>query len=62
MPLQCLLCKGPHKLFYCPHRASLSALQVSIQESNNTEVETTQDKKEDQDNPRMGALKFLSVL
>ena len=25
-PLQCLLCKGPHKLSYCPHRASLSAL------------------------------------
>ena len=61
-PLQCLLCKGPHKLSYCPHRASLSALQVSIKESNDTRVETTQDKREDQDNPQMGALKFLSAL
>ena len=46
----------------CPHRASLSVLQVSIQESNDTGVETTQDKKEDQDNPRMGAHKFLLAL
>ena len=37
-PLQCLLCKGPHKVSYCPHRVSLSALQVSIQESNDTRV------------------------
>ena len=61
-PLQCLLCKGPHRLSYCPHQASLSALQVSIQESNDTGVETTPNKREDQDNPRMGALKFLSAL
>ena len=61
-PLQCLLCKGTHKLSYHPHWASLSALQVFIQESNDTGVETTQDKREDQDNPRMGALKFLSAL
>ena len=47
---------------YCPHRASLTTLQVSIQESNDTRVETMLDKKEDQDNPRMGALKFLSAL
>ena len=46
-PLQYLLCKGPHKLSYDPHRASLSALQVSIQESNDTGVETTQDKRKD---------------
>ena len=46
-PLQCLLCKGPHKLSYCPHQASLSALQVSIQESNNIGVETTPDRRED---------------
>ena len=61
-PLHCLLCKGPHKLSYCPHLASLSALQVSIQESYDTGVGTMQDKKEDQDNPRMGTLKFLSAL
>ncbi|XP_022972954.1 uncharacterized protein LOC111471473 [Cucurbita maxima] len=61
-PLQCMLCKGPHKVSYCPHRASLTALQVSIQESNDTRIETMLDKKEDQDNPRMGALKFLSAL
>ena len=47
---------------YCPHRASFSALQVSIQENNDTRVETMLDKKEDQDNSRMGALKFLSAL
>ena len=35
---------------------------MSIQESNDTGVETTPDKREDQDNPRMGALKFLSAL
>ena len=61
-PLQCLLCKCPHRLSYCSHQASLSALQVSIQESNDTGVETTPNKREDQDNPRMGALKFLSAL
>ncbi|XP_022975706.1 uncharacterized protein LOC111475733, partial [Cucurbita maxima] len=61
-PLQCMLCKGPHKVSYCPHRVSLTALQVSIQESNDARVETMLDKKEDQDNPRMGALKFLSAL
>ena len=34
-----------------------------IQESNDTGVaETTQDKKEDQDNPRKDALKFLLAL
>ena len=47
---------------YCPHRASLTALQVFIQESNDTRDVTMLDKKEDQDNPRMGALKFLSAL
>ena len=61
-PLQCLLCKGPHRLSYCPHRASLSALQVFIQESNDTGIEITPNKKEDQDNSRMGVLKFLSTL
>ena len=35
---------------------------MSIQESNDTRVETMLDKKEDQDNPRMGALKLLSAL
>ena len=51
-PLQCILCKGPHKVSCCPHRASLTTLQVSIQESNDTRVETMLDKKEDQDRAR----------
>ena len=35
---------------------------MSIQESNDTGVEITLDRREDQDNPRMGALKFLLAL
>ena len=59
MPLQYLLCKGFHKMSYYPHQVPLGALQVSMQESDHL---PTWEKEEDQDTPRMGALKFLSAI
>ncbi|KAA0040334.1 uncharacterized protein E5676_scaffold142G004340 [Cucumis melo var. makuwa] len=64
-PLSCFICKGPHMARECPNKTAFNAFQASLaSDSNNQQNQTERevDQTEEVDNPRMGALKFLSFL
>jgi len=61
-PISCFLCKGPHRVAECPHRGALTALQASVQSCNEPETEVEAEREEDEETPRMGALKLLSAI
>ncbi|KAL4018158.1 hypothetical protein IC575_021748 [Cucumis melo] len=64
-PLSCFICKGPHMARECPNKTAFNAFQASLtSDSDNQQSQTERevDQTEEVDNPRMGALKFLSSL
>ncbi|KAA0063458.1 uncharacterized protein E5676_scaffold110G00320 [Cucumis melo var. makuwa] len=64
-PLSCFICKGPHMARECPNKTVFNAFQASLaSDSDNLQNQTEReaDQTEEVDNPRMGALKFLSSL
>jgi len=64
-PPQCFLCKGPHRVSECPKRTAFNAFQAALAtdtEGQTDQLEAETPPAEEGDNPRMGALKFLSAL
>ncbi|TYK31692.1 uncharacterized protein E5676_scaffold398G00580 [Cucumis melo var. makuwa] len=64
-PLSCFICKGPHLARECPNKIAFNAFQASLASDSNNQLSQTErevDQTEEVDNPRMGALKFLSSL
>ncbi len=56
-PLKCFLCGGPHKVSVCRHNGKLTALQSEIRQH-----PTEEDTEDEEENIRMGALRFLTAL
>ncbi|KAA0051690.1 uncharacterized protein E6C27_scaffold60G00710 [Cucumis melo var. makuwa] len=64
-PLSCFICKGPHLARECLNKTAFNAFQASLASDSDNQLSQTErevDQTEEVDNPRMGALKFLSSL
>ncbi|KAA0045082.1 uncharacterized protein E5676_scaffold78209G00350 [Cucumis melo var. makuwa] len=64
-PLSCFICKGPHLARECLNKTAFNAFQASLASDSDNQLSQTErevDQMEEVDNPRMGALKFLSSL
>ncbi|TYK01597.1 reverse transcriptase [Cucumis melo var. makuwa] len=64
-PLSCFICKGPHMARECPNKTAFNAFQASLTSDSDNQQSQTEgevNQTEEVDNPRMGALKFLSSL
>ena len=58
-PLACFLCNGPHRIAECPQRTALNAMQATTKGQENENEDCESDEEEA---PRMGALRFLGAL
>ncbi|KAA0062302.1 uncharacterized protein E5676_scaffold313G003310 [Cucumis melo var. makuwa] len=62
---RCFICKGPQLARECLNKTAFNAFQASLASDSNDRLGQTErevDQTEEVDNPRMGALKFLSSL
>ena len=63
--ISCFICKGPHLARECPNRTAFNAFQATLASDSDDRLSQTEGdvgQIEEGENPRMGALKFLSSL